>query len=64
MLTKLKTRSGVSDLKMDNGNITTNVKEKADTLNNFYSSVFTQENVQNTVYQTLRTEYMRISWNP
>ncbi len=43
---KLKTRSGVSDLKMDNGNITANVKEKADTLNKFYSSVFTQENVQ------------------
>ena len=38
---KTKCRSGISDLVMTNGTMTVNNTEKADTLNNFFSSVFT-----------------------
>jgi len=45
---KTKTRSGISDLVMNQGNnieaLTNNDKEKADTLSEFFSSVFTVEN--------------------
>ncbi len=44
---KLKTRSQVGDLVMENGKRTSSDKEKAETLNSFYASVFTQENKDN-----------------
>jgi ribosomal protein S20 len=44
---KLKTRVSVSDLKKPDGSLTSNSFEKADTLNSFFSSVFTQEDAGN-----------------
>ena len=41
---KTKTKSGISDLRKDNGSLTNTDLEKADVLNNFFISVFTQEN--------------------
>ena len=43
---KLKTKQGVADLKDKDGNIATSNKDKADTLNRFFCSVFTQESTQ------------------
>jgi hypothetical protein len=43
---KLKTRVTVSDLKQPDGSLTTSDFEKAETLNSFFSSVFTQENTE------------------
>jgi len=44
---KLKTKQGVADLTDGEGNTATNNKDKADTLNRFFCSVFTKENTQN-----------------
>jgi len=44
---KLKTRSGIADLENEDGSTTTNDKEKAQLLNNFFSSVFTIEGTHN-----------------
>ena len=41
---KLKTRPTIPDLKKSNGELTSNDHEKAEVLNNFFSSVFTREN--------------------
>ena len=38
---KTKCRTGISDLVMTNGTMTVNDTEKADTVNDFFSSVFT-----------------------
>ena len=40
---KLKTRSGIADLKKDDGSKTTTDEEKAELLNSFFQSVFTEE---------------------
>jgi len=40
---RLKTKSVIGDLKMADGTMTTSSKEKADTLNQFFCSVFTRE---------------------
>ena len=40
---KTQTRSGIGDLKNDNGEWITNDKDKANELNNFFSSVFTKD---------------------
>lgn len=45
--TKMKTRVTVCDLKKQDGNMTTTDKEKAEALNDFFSSVFTQEDLGN-----------------
>ncbi len=44
---KLKTRSGVSDLDMPDGTRTSTDNQKADVLNEFFQSVFTKENMEN-----------------
>ena len=44
---KLKTRVSVSDLKKPDGSLTSNSFEKAETLNSFFSNVFTQEDAGN-----------------
>lgn len=41
--TKIKPKESVSNLVKDDGSITSSDKEKAEVLNNFFSSVFTQE---------------------
>ena len=41
---RLKTRIGIPDLTDEKGQKSTTDKEKADTLNNFFCSVFTEEN--------------------
>ena len=41
--TKTQTRSGIADLKKDDGTRATTDEEKADTLNDFFRSVFTKE---------------------
>ena len=43
---KLKTKIGIPDLKDNKGNKATTEKEKADTLNDFFCSVFTEENTE------------------
>ncbi|KAA0202334.1 hypothetical protein HAZT_HAZT000415 [Hyalella azteca] len=40
---KTKTRSGVADLRKEDGTKTTSDKEKAEILNNFFQSIFTEE---------------------
>ena len=45
---KLKTRCRISQLRQSNGSMTKNDKEKAETLNDFFSSVFTEEDTTNT----------------
>ena len=42
---KLKTRSGISELQEADGTMATSDNEKADKLNKFFSSVFTRENM-------------------
>ena len=44
---KLKTRTGIPDLKTENGSAVVNDKVKADMFNKFFSSVFTRENQDN-----------------
>ncbi len=44
---KLKSRCRISQLKKSDGSLTTNDSEKAETLNNFFSSVFTEEDTTN-----------------
>ena len=44
---KLKTKSGMGDLITENGIVMSDDKEKAQELNNFFSSVFTQEDTVN-----------------
>ena len=44
---KLKTRSGVADLLKPDGTTATTNKDKANTLNSFFTSVFTNENTSN-----------------
>ena len=56
---KTKCRSGISDLVMRNGTMTVNNTEKADTLNNFFSSVFTPVEDTGTI-QHFQTGHM---WN-
>ncbi len=43
---KLKTRSGIADLIKENGEKTKSTQEKAEVLNNFFASIFTQESVE------------------
>ncbi len=40
-------KTGVADLENEEGILTSSDKEKAEVLNRFYSSVFTQENTDN-----------------
>ena len=54
---KLKTKVSVGSLHLDNGNVAVTDQDKADTLNIYFSSVFTKENltsipVMNDVYPT------------
>ena len=44
---KMKSRQPVSDLRKENGELTTNDEEKAQVLNDFFSSVFTREDQTN-----------------
>jgi hypothetical protein len=44
---EIKTRTGVGDIMRDNGCLTRNDEEKAEVINNFFSSVFTIENMKN-----------------
>ena len=44
---KLKTRQPLSDLIKPDGKLRTTDEEKAEVLNNFFSSVFTKEDTQN-----------------
>ena len=44
---KLKRPTGISNLKKPDGTLTESDKEKADVINNFFSTVFTQENTTN-----------------
>ncbi len=44
---KLKTRSKITQLRKKDGKMTENDQEKAETLNEFFSSVFTDENTSN-----------------
>ena len=44
---KKKTRTGIAHLTRADGNLTTTDKQKADELNNFFSSVFTREDTDN-----------------
>ena len=46
--TRMKTTSRISDLDMGNGRMASTNKEKADTLNSFFCSVFTRENKDDT----------------
>ena len=51
---KLKSRQPVSDLRKENGELTTNDEEKAQVLNDFFSSVFTREDQTNIPEPTQR----------
>ena len=51
----MKTTSKISDLDMGHGRMTSTNKEKADTLNSFFCSVFTRENYEDT--PTLQSIY-------
>ena len=44
---KTKSNVGISPLMTDNGKLATNDEDKANTLNNFFASVFTKENISN-----------------
>ncbi len=44
---KMKTKSGIADQTKKDGSTASSNKEKAEVLNNFFSSVFTTENIQN-----------------
>ena len=44
---KSKPKENISNLLKENGSLTTNDKEKCDTLNDFFSSVFTKEDINN-----------------
>ena len=55
---KTKCRSGISDLVMTNGTMTVNDTEKADTLNNFFSSVFTPVEDTSTIPTLPDRSYM------
>ena len=52
---RMKTTSKISDLDMGHGRMTSTNKEKADTLNSFFCSVFTRENYEDT--PTLQSIY-------
>ena len=56
---KTKCRSGISDLVMTNGTMTVNDTEKADTLNNFFSSVFTPVEDTGTIPTLPDRSYMK-----
>ena len=43
---RLKARSGIADLEMTHGKITENDGDKAETLNTFFSSVFSKVNLE------------------
>ena len=55
---KTKSRSGKSDLVMTNGTMTVNDTEKADTLNDFFSSVFTPVEDTGTILTLQDRPYM------
>ena len=57
----MKTTSKISDLDMGDGRMTSTNKEKADTLNSFFCSVFTRENYEDT---PLCSPYMMKSPGP
>ena len=48
---KTKVRQGISDLEKPDGTLTTSDKEKAETLNSFFSSVFTVEESESLTVQ-------------
>ena len=48
---KTKVRQGISDLDKPDGNLTTSDKEKAETLNSFFRSVFTVEESESPAVQ-------------
>ena len=48
----MKTTSRISDLDMGNGRMASTNKEKADTLNSFFCSVFTRENHDTPILQS------------
>ena len=45
---KLKTRSGIADLRKEDGSTTRTTQEKAEVLNDFFASVFTREDLSST----------------
>ena len=47
LIQKKKNKSGIHALKRDDGTITKNDADKAEELSNYFSSVFTIENVNN-----------------
>ena len=49
---RTKTRSAIPALKKSNGMLVTTPEEKAETLNEFFSSVFTMENIENLPEKT------------
>ena len=53
---KTKSRDGIPNLKNNDGNLTTNNSEKADLLNEYFSSVFTKEDLNNIPTLSSRTD--------
>ena len=53
---KTKVRQGISDLEKPDGTLTTSDKEKAETLNSFFSSVFTVEEIESPAVQKSRVQ--------
>ena len=55
---KLKRSSGISNLNKPDGNLTKDDKEKAEILNSFFTSVFTEENITNIPTLSSRNKNM------
>ena len=58
---KLKTRQPLSDLTKPDGKLTTTDEEKAEVLNNFFSSVFTKEDTQNIPEPEMKNNISRLN---
>lgn len=57
---QLKTRNGISELLKDDGTTATNDLEKAETLNEFFSSVFTREDLSSIPEQVERQLHQQL----